>query len=208
MAFGLLMPRPATGSGPLLSLESFTVANANPSTASVAVAVPSGTQEGDLIIAILGHQATTPAFTLLSGWTNIRASATGLYTRVMCRTYTASDGSSYTFTLASSVAAKSVILLRIPAAVLDSVGTISTTSPPSPASVSAAGGLLIGVFRTIEPTASWTAPAGMSQQAIANTISNICVFSERIAAGDTGARTATPSPSGTSQAMLFTVKAP
>lgn len=192
------------GSEPL-SIASFRIANAIPSVASMSVTIPVGTEDGDLIVAICGHQATSPAFTLLSGWTNIRASSSGLYTRVMCKTYTPSDGSSYTFTLISAVANKTVILLRIPAAVLDNVGTISTASPPSPASFNAAGTLLIGVFRTIEPTASWSTPSGMTQEAIANTVSNICVFSQTIPAGATGSRVASPTPSGASQGMIFSL---
>ena len=189
-------------------------------TASTTIVVnnDSGARAGDLLIIVVGagsaaHTTTAPD----ASWNEVVDYGTGAPgLAVYWKIATASEPASYTFTLSGSRSQRVLSFIRLSNAVFDVAGTVyATTSPTADnggARITAAKGILFGVFRNATGSAAystgWPLPTGTTSTTSATGNGAIFVFQLPIEAGDTGNWSQTPNPTGGAQSsVLFSVKA-
>lgn len=160
---------------------------------SFAVNKPSGTQEGDLMVAVC--QAAGPVrWTGDTDWTEIaEQGATSPSLRVAYKIAGVSEPSSYTFTASSSAYNINAHVLTFRNSAYDVVGTFATGADPLVApSVTASMdySLLVASFARSAGLVTPSTPTGMTQIALDNNpgAPSSAVFSQRVAAGATGTR--------------------
>lgn len=170
---------------------------------------PAGSQEGDLIIAIVGCASTaTPT---ISGWTIAQTQAVGSFrSRILYQFYPSGSPATAPITVAPASEGLGGVMLRIPRAAFDAIGVFDVnTSPCSPVGPNASGGLALAIFRGSAATSSWTTPSGMTPVFSRNGVDgfNCYVFSEIAPSGAVGARSSAASPAGSYRhGIVLTIK--
>lgn len=170
---------------------------------------PAGSQEGDLIIAIVGCANTaTPT---ISGWTIAETQAVGSFrSRILYQFYPSGSPATAPITVAPASGGLGGVMLRIPRAAFDAIGTFDVnTSPCSPVGPTAAGGMTLAFFRGSLATSSWSTPSGMTPVFSRNVADgfNCYVFSETVPSGAVGIKSSTASPAGSFRhGIVLTIK--
>jgi fibronectin type 3 domain-containing protein len=184
---------------------------------SLAIARPTGTQSGDVLLASL-DVAGAPTLTPPAGWTLVRTdTAPGSFVKA---TYwhlaAATDPASFTWTLSSSQVAVGLMLAY---AGVDSANPIdasngqanaSSTSAVAPSvTVSTAGSMLV-MLVGLAGNGSVTPPSGMTERAEAAAGRSAKITGEAsdatVGAGTTGTRTATASRAGANVGQLVALR--
>jgi len=215
-------PAPPPGSPVVRSSSS---ANANHPSASISLAKPAGTAQGDLLLAIVSHQSGSSSnMTPPSGWTAVPnadySDANNARIRAWYKFAGASEPSSYTFTINSSQAIAGGILAITGAsgtpinAALGQVTATNTLFLTAPSITTTAPKTLLVYGGAINTPLFITPPAFMHEQFDVGTSGQYNVETEvatqQIATtGATGARTAYVSDSGArGPAILIAIAAP
>lgn len=189
-------------------------ASATPSSGTViTVSKPTGTAEGDMLIAMMSATAGGASITPPAGWTAVGEGGTASSTRtaVWYRVAGASEPASYNFTVGATMAAGAGLILRYapqlpttPPAVVDASAMGTLQSPAVAPSVSATenADTLIALFSS--GTAGST-PTGMTERAaIENLNTGAWAYDQQLSAsGATGSRTWTGSVSGVGWSILL-----
>lgn len=181
-----------------LSIAEVTTAQATGTATTLAVPVPPGVQDGDLLILIAGC-ANTSGFTIgsVSGWTNIVNSTANPFSRMMRRVWSTGDPMTYNVVISPSSGTPSVfkaaVMLRIPKGVYGIGTQASGTTLTLLSQVFASSGIAIVAARQAASGITWTPPAGFDLITNFNATSSIAVYAKRYAASEaTGALTFTP----------------
>lgn len=174
---------------------------------------PSGSQVGDLIVAIFGCSNTsTPS--IGAGWTVAASQPTGqLRTIVAWQLYPATLPTTQLITVPANSEGLGCVMLRVPQSSFDAIGTISIdisgTLTLSATGPTAAGGMAIALYRNSAPASRWTAPSGMDILLESETTNafNFALFTQLVSSGAVGSRTASMSLAGAQRnAGVFTIK--
>jgi hypothetical protein len=194
---------------PSLGVRSSATANSGGATSgSVTVSKPAGVVAGDVMLFTFGTHDDPGTITAPTGWTLVNftphAVSAGTRAYVYRRTVDGTEGSSFTFTLATNrtwaagiVAIKGATAVPAAAGGQSQTSTVSITAP----SVTPGAGdhLLIGVFTIRDASRTITAPTGMTQvwqgtsgaTGTANIVVQVCV--EETSTSPTGTRVASAS---------------
>lgn len=113
-------------SGPFLISQASTQNTSN--STSLVINKPSGTREGDLLVAFMNAPAAI-TWTGDTGWTEVADQGASPATRVAYKVAGASEGASYTFTLSSTSTGSGTIVAYRNAA-YDAIGTIASAANP------------------------------------------------------------------------------
>lgn len=154
-----------TQPGPIAIAKAFTQ-NGSSGT-SLVINKPTGTREGDLMVAFIasgGGTQSAPGWSGDTGWTYVANSTTGRpINAIAYKVAGASEGASYTFTSTNNRTAAGTIVTYRNAA-YDTVGTFTSGTDPlvlPQVTLSADFSLLIGIAGRDAATITITAPAGM-----------------------------------------------
>lgn len=185
------------------------IASAGTRTASSPVTVnkPTGTQQNDLMIAVIQAAASRVTPTYPSGWTQAILDTTGNSSAAVAyKVAGASEPSTYDFGVGGSFGRVAQIVTIRNATTLTvgtfDEGTDATLVAPS---ITATAGILLGWFiAEITPTLS-TAPSGMTQAIQTGGGPVSWIYYETVASGSTGTRTLVISSSQENRAILIGV---
>jgi len=187
----------ASGSGTAIEfVASAQAQNAGGST--VDISKPTGTQQGDLVVALCAA-ATGRTWTGDTGWTEVIDQGSAPSIRVAYKLAGASEPANYTFTLSASTNASGVVVTFRNAA-YDTVGTISTTASGSiqtaPAiTLSSSSSAILALFAHDVNSRTWSSPtSGLVSTATDSDGNNPswALYRElNLSSGSTGTRSAT-----------------
>ena len=155
---------------------------------------PSGTQQGDLMVAVMaGGTNSGITWTGDTGWTEVADLGAKPSLRLAYKIAGSSEPSSYTFTGSNSITLSGSILTYRSAA-YDTIGTFVTSTTPAPApsiSVSANYSMLIAAFANGATSTTCSTPPNMTARVTDNdaTTPSYLVADELVAIGATGTRT-------------------
>ena len=193
-------------------------ASATPTSGTtVVVNKPSGTADGDVLIAMVSVRGSSlpGSLTAPGGWTGLTQYASGFARHgVFYKVAGASEGASYTFTVDTTIVDAVGAILRYapsapttPPGVVDATGYATPATPGVAPSVTATGDqdTLIALFTTANTVGA--TPTGMTQRvAIDGGSSGAWIYDELLAAaGATGTRTW--AGSGSSLAWMIALQA-
>ena len=172
------------------------------STSSLVVNKPTGTAQGDLMVAIL-FTTNGASWTQPSGWTEVADTGN---IAVAYKVAGASEGSSYTFT-AGKTGTQAGIIVTYRNAVYDTVGTViaSTSSPLSiPAITLSANASTVLAFVGATSTSTWSTPTGFSSIYSTTTTVGMALFGkDNVSSGSTGTVSTTRTGQGIGQAAVL-----
>ncbi len=178
---------------------------------SLVINKPTGTQAGDLMIAIMGTSNGAATWTGDTGWTEIVDQGASPNLRIAYKVAGSSEGSSYTFTSSATLnCAGSIFTYRN--AAYDAIGAITTTtntSTPTGPTAAAAFSMLIGCNLRANASYTITPPSSMTTRVTDSDVNapSYAVADEYVIAGATGTRSFTSSGTGgTSSGILLTIK--
>lgn len=182
--------------------------------ASLVISKPTGTIDGDLMVAVMSSAVDGSSWTGDTGWTEVFDQAALAPRLRVAYKIAASEGSSYTFTISSALAIPGGTIATFRNAAYDTIGSMVTatgTASVVAPSVTAFGGLLLAIYgRNNGVSNTFTTPAWMSQVVLYNTATNNAsgvIFSETVAAGATGSRTSSSTvASGTTAGILLSLR--
>ena len=194
------------------------------SSTSLSITSPTGTLADDVLIATIAVSGVSSVGAAPAGWTAINSQAntsagTGLTVASFYRVLTAPAAASYSFSWSGSHAAVGAILaytgLDTTAPIDNSGATSNSTGTNANVRANAIttgydNSLVVGVFGTIGASATFTAPAGMTERVDYRVGTNPTVeIADEIqaTAGSTGNNQATASASGRWTAYQFALKA-
>jgi hypothetical protein len=184
--------------------------------ANLIINKPTGTQQGDLMIAIAGT-GSGPArtWTQPAGWNEVRDQGTGNNLMVSHYIAGASEPGSYTFT-ASALAITSGIIITYRNAAFDVVGSIATGASSGVQTASAvtlteSASTLLAFFAEVAAGRTWSSPtSGLISLATDSdgTAPSWALYSEaNVVSGSTGSKSATCSTTtGTFGCFLLGIK--
>ena len=166
---------------------------------------PTGTVDGDVMIAVIGVVFEDSTWTVPSGWTELYDQGVKPNLCVARRT-ASSEGASYTFTSsASRVSGGSILTYRNAAYDVIGSATTGTAALLTAPQITAAGGVLLASYANVDGVKTFTTPTGM-----ASVVTDVGfgdpawhIFSETVGAGATGSRASTQSASGTASAGIL-----
>jgi len=182
-------------------------ATQNPSTgATLVISKPTGTVDGDLMIAFMCADAKGTSWSGDTGWTEIVDQQSDPDIRIAYKV-ASSEGSSYTFTYNSAGGVLSGVIATYRNAAYDAIGSITTTTTVTGPTAAENSSVLLGfgadviASRTISIT-------GSSQVAIDNdgTAPSWYLGSEEIDAGAVGTRTVDYGGGGSRSSVLMVIK--
>lgn len=155
---------------------------------TISVPVPSGTADGDLLVAVIGVPGTGTSFTAPMGWALDINSPDGGGSIYIATKIAASEGASATFTWGASNGA-SALMITVRNASAIQCGTVARETGPgtisAPGFSAAQNGLLLAFFSSVFPQASVSTPSGMVATAsVPGQLPSLFAFSQM------------PSPSG------------
>ena len=215
----LLSVPPAHAAIAVIATE--TAGDSSNNASSLTVAVPSGTADGDVLLAHIstrdGTTITAPAgggwmlvaatSQSVGGGRNVSYLAQAVYYRVA-----ASEPASYTWGVSGRTAGAIVALSGVDttAGIVDDSTAASASGSVSPAAVTTAqvNSLLLGFFSGMNGSVTFTSPAGMSDVALIqsgggpNGTSNLITSESIAASGSTGSRTADSGEAATLGTLL------
>lgn len=180
-------------------------------TTSLTINKPSGTIQGDLMVAVMASTSITNVlWSGATGWTEVADQGAPPSLRIAYKVAGASEGSSYTFTHAASALLSGCILTYRYAA-YDAAGTYWTGSSllqmPS-VTTSASQSILIAAAARGAASITITTPIGMTLRVLDNDVDspsyNAC--SQSVAKGPTGVRFATTGSSTNSAGIMLSIK--
>ena len=184
------------------------------SATSVVVAKPSGTKEGDLLVAFMSAETGSGphTWTQPSGWSEVADQANEPSVAVSYKVATSSEPANYTFTFSTSDDLYCVIC-RIPKGAYDVIGTFAQGIDPIVApsvTVSQNNSLLLAFFsRGGSSSATLTLPSGMSLVEYERNAINapVCLLAyEFVNAGSTGTRTSDADSSSRTAGIMLAIK--
>lgn len=191
----------AAGTGGAAAIEFIASAQQqNSNSLYLSISKPTGTQQGDLMIAICAA-AANKTWTGPTGWTEVIDQGTAPSIRVAYKVAGASESSSYDFTLNTAGNASGVIATYRNAS-YDTVGTISTTVSGSvqtaPAiTLSSSSSAILAFFAGDQNSRTWSNPtSGLVSTASDSDSTNPswALYRElNLSSGSTGTRSATVS---------------
>lgn len=150
---------------------------------------PTGTLEGDLMVAVMGCTGTsTKDWTGATGWTEAADQGGGApYLRVAYKVAGASEPSSYTFTVSVSAGLRAGAILTYRNAAYDAIGAFDTGSTIDIIGPSAAvpGCVLIAAAMT-EDSQTITGPSGMTTRASRSSTVSFSLVDKYVGYGATG----------------------
>jgi hypothetical protein len=184
--------------------------------ASLVINKPTGTQEGDLMIAIAGTDARPGRnWSQPSGWNEVRDQGAGTNLMVSHYIAGASEPGSYTFTLSNNAITSGIIITYRNAA-FDVVGSIATSvssgvQTASAVTLTESASTLLAFFAEVGASRTWSSPtSGLISLATDSdgTAPSWALYSEaNVVSGSTGSKSATcSSPSGTFGCFLLGIK--
>jgi hypothetical protein len=182
---------------------------------SLVINKPTGTQQGDLMIAIAGASGGAALWTQPSGWNEVRDQNGGTNLMVSHYIAGASEPGSYTFGFGANRNLSGIIVTYRNAA-FDVVGTIATTQSSgvqtAPAvTLTESASTLFAFFAEVGASRTWSSPtSGLISLATDSdgTVPSWALYSEaNVASGSTGSKSATCSTtSGTFGCFLLGIK--
>lgn len=175
---------------------------------------PSGTQEGDLMVAVMSRGGTSAqTWTGDTGWTEVADQTTASPSlRIAYKVAGSSEGSSYSFTCSSSVSPLAGCILTYRGAAYDTIGAFATGSSSLSApsiNTSLPNCVLIASFSRNDVSITCTTPTGMTARV---TDSNATAPSYLVAdevftvVGATGVRTSTVGSTTDVAGILMSIK--
>lgn len=189
--------RPAyTGPVPTY-IASSTTQNAN-NTDLLSIAMPTGTQTGDLMVAVMAAQKDGSKSSVWSGdtgWTEVADQGAIPALRIAYKVATSSESSPYTFTYSDNQQLLSGSILTYRNATYSSIGNLVSTNsssitPTGPSALSSFS-LLVGASAVVG-TEAITSPTGMTSRVNDSvTAPNHAVADQLVPAGATGSKTFT-----------------
>lgn len=188
MIFDLIMAAAGVRAAPYVVGASFGgVGNGS----TFAVALPSGVQPGDILIAVCQSNSSL-TWSGDTGWTELVDMGSLPSLRIAIKTAGPSEPSSYTFgTSLSKTSNAHIVAVR--GGTFDAIGIVETAQDPLPArsiSVAKKDSLLLACFSSASSSVTPTTPSGMGLVAVdSNSIApSSAVFSEVVQAGASGSR--------------------
>lgn len=172
---------------------------------TVTVNKPTGTQQNDLMIAVMQSGASGGSFTYPTGWTQSTIDTTGNSSAAVAyKVAGASEPTSYDFTLTGSFG-RTVQIVTIRNASTLTVGafdegTDATLVAPQ---ITATAGILLGWFIAESTPTLTTAPSGMTQAIVTTGGPVSWIYYQTVASGATGTRTLVISASQENRALLI-----
>ena len=179
------------------------------STASLSVTKPTGTIDGDILVAFVTSDANTSIAS--TGWTVQTQNASVFGTFAILTKTAASEGASWNFTAASSKMMAQVVCVS-GAASIDVVGTFPAPSSGSPQVATAitptGAGLMLGAFFNGSATNTVSSPpAGMDFiDSQTQAYQGLFAYSEIVPSGSTGSRSITWAGTSAATQALICVK--
>lgn len=163
---------------------------------TIVVNKPTGTIEGDLMIAFMGCGTSGSGFSWTgdTGWTEVCDQVAGANLRIAYKVATASEPSSYTFTLNTSVSSKGASILTYRYAAYDTIaGAFTTGANPlvlSSISPSLSQSLLLAVGARAAASVTLGTPTSMTARVTDNdaTAPSYIVCDQTVSKGPTGTR--------------------
>lgn len=187
---------------------------------SLVINKPTGTTDGDLMIAVMGTNQPSGAFTWTgdTGWTEVVDHGTGPGLRVAWK-IASSEGANYTFTCSLSTALGGSILTyrnthqTVPISVTgtcdrDTTATTGTTLTAAGVTVPGNTSILVGAFYVTGTSTTLSTPTGMASRASNSdaTFQSWNIFDESVESGATGDRVSTITGNGnTGEMVLFAI---
>lgn len=195
-----------TGSGGTPTYVAQSTAVQNTSSTTIAVNVPTGTANGDLLILMVMSNSGT--WTTPSGWTVWLASANN---RAIYYRTASSEPASYTITQGSSTTA-SACMLAYQNAAIDVMGTITAgnTSPNTATAITTTANntIVFDYVASNDASLTFSTPSGytsLASDSDATAPSYALFYKTQATAGTTGTA-ATTFASGTARSILFAIK--
>jgi len=174
---------------------------------SLSINVPSGVQNGDLLIATVFSNGSVTDW-IQSSFTWALESATSTPGFGIAYRIADSEPSSYSFTVANNRRLGGQII-AFRGAEWDTIGTLATaTYTANSINVSQPNSVLIGAWAVDATSQVWTAPSGMdlvSNYAGGNS-PQFATYREDVDAGSTGTRTASTASTSPRSCVLFSIK--
>lgn len=175
---------------------------------SLTLNVPSGVQNGDLLIAAVFAGGGGVGDWAQTSWTwAVEQNDTSPDLGIAYRT-ASSEPASYSFTTTSSRRLGGMIM-AFRGASWDVAGTLATaTYTASGITASEANSILIGAWGVDVSSVTWTAPSGMTEVSKyeGGNRANFAAYREDVGAGSTGTRAASTASTNNRSCVLFSVK--
>jgi hypothetical protein len=178
------------------------------SSGNLTINVPSGTADGDLMVAFMAADGDT-TWTGATGWTEVADGGNSPSLRVAYKV-ASSEPASYTFTSAQSrVTAGSILTYR--GASYDAIGSFALNASPlvvTGPTAAADFSVLLVAAADVNESITFGAPIGMTPEVTQNdaTKPSYSVFDQYVAAGATGTRSVTSPNSVNVSAIALTIK--
>lgn len=182
-------------------------------TTTVSCDIPTGTTNGDLMVAFICINVTSASISTPSGWTVVKfppASGSGAY--AMFYKTASSEGASVTITTGSTVA-KSVFITAYRGAKWGGIAgassvALSGAAVTAPVGYQVAGGMAVGIWHTRAVSITYTTPTGMTpllSDTSATAPSFAAFYAQTATTGSSDAYVSDPSGTGTTAALLYFV---
>jgi len=172
---------------------------------------PTGTVQGDLMIAVISANGSSGTWTSPAGWTEVADEGSRPNLCFSYRVAGASEGASYTFTCSFNNQRTTGCILTYRNAAYDAVGAFAENTDPivAPAvTASAAASVLIGAAVRDAPNVTISTPSGMTARVTDNDAdqNSYIVCDQYVNAGSTGTRSFTMGNSGNTSGALLVIK--
>lgn len=174
---------------------------------NITLGTPAGTQDGDLMVAVIQNGFGDTTSISSPGWTADTSQGASNYGIHVAHRIASSEPGSRSFTLSNGYYS-GVLLTYRNASLVDAVGAFQLNSSASSITLSAPG-VLLGCFASAVGSRALTYPAGMIERASADyTASGIIKVGEANPqpAGPTGTKTPSWSGSGNTYCLLVAVR--
>jgi hypothetical protein len=188
------------------------------SSGTLTINKPTGTQQGDIMVAVTASDNGTN-MSELSGWTRVVNVISDNFLTVQYKVAGGSEPSSYSFTCSSTSRLMSGCIATFRNCTYDIKGSSSTTTSGNPVNAPSitptlADSILLAIFANEDTGDEWSPPSGMTlvatdnyNQGGANLRPCFAVFyQENVAASATGTRTCDLNSAGQTSGILIALK--
>lgn len=175
---------------------------------SLTLNVPSGVQNGDLLIAVVFAGNNAVDDWAQTSWTWAIEQNNAVPNLGIAYRTASSEPASYSFTTTQATRLGGMIM-AFRGAAWDVTGTIATaTYTASSITVSQANSILIGAWGVDAANVTWTAPSGMTEVSKyqGGNRANFAVYREDVNAGSTGTRAASTASGQTRSCAMVSIK--
>lgn len=181
------------------------------STQTLTIDKPVGTQENDLMIAVMSSSTASATWTGDTGWTEVADQGSSPDLRIAYKVAGASEGSSYNFTLSSSTNVMSGAILTYRNADYDTIGAFTTGANPlgiTSMSPTQSQSLVIAAIARGAAAITITAPTSMTARVTDNdaTSPSFIICDQVAPKGPTGLRYSTTGSSTAVAGILISIK--